>query len=310
MNGIAPGLPFRDRLRGRLALRGGLVFPGRGVRGRGLRDRVFRGPGLRGRAIRRRRLRPPPLGLFLRWLPPRGPLWLFPVAEFSVRERAPGTARRPSPAQSRRALPIAGGIQPPVRFRTTLARPAPPGTCGNEHDDQRNTAEQAASYDDRASQNKQVPSGLSSLPLEIAEKARAQARYEQDRANDGQPAGTARLPRRYRAQAHRSTMACRHHSRNRSITPEHIYSRRKNSNRTPAWPETGDPRDRRPARLAGPQDAGTRRSQGHLVPYRYSRASWSSRSNPIPRSPMAAASGMMPRMSRQLSPSARVGSAS
>ena len=100
-------------------------------------------------------------------------------------------------------------VQHPVRLRTGLARPAPPGTCGNEHDDQRNAADQAARHHDRASGDEQVRSGLSSPALDIAENARGQARYEQDHADNGQPAGTARL---LRAPAHRSTMACRHHS--------------------------------------------------------------------------------------------------
>ena len=241
MNGISAKLALREGL---LFPGRWLAFPGRGVRGRVSRGRAFcwrvsrgrafcwrvsRGRAFCWRAFRardccrrarcRRRLRLSPLGPFLLQFPPgrlpavrlpsRGPLWLIPVAEFSVRERVFGTARRPSPAQSRRALPVAGRVQHPVRLRIGLPRPAPPGTCGNEHDDQRNAADQAARHHDRASGDEQVRSGLSSPALDIAENARGQARYEQDHADNGQPAGTARL---LRAPAHRSTMACRHHS--------------------------------------------------------------------------------------------------
>jgi hypothetical protein len=231
MNGISAKLALRQGL---LFPGRWLAFPGRGVRGRVSRGRAFCGRAFRardccGRAFRardccrrarcRRRLRLSPLGPFLLQFPPgrlpavrlpsRGPLWLIPVTEFSVRERVFGTARRPSPAQSRRALPVAGRVQHPVRLRTGLPRPTPPGTCGNEHDDQRNAADQAARHHDRASGDEQVRSGLSSPALDIAENARGQARYEQDHADNGQPAGTARL---LRAPAHRSTMACRHHS--------------------------------------------------------------------------------------------------
>ena len=69
------------------------------------------------------------------------------------------------------------------------------------------------------------------------------------------------------------------------------------------------PRGRHRPQPRGHRGTGTR-SRDHRMPYRYSSASWSSRSNAIPRSPMATASGTISRMSRQLSPSASVGSAS
>ena len=138
MNGISAKLALRDGLlfpdggwRSRQRGVRGRVSRGRAFRGRGpaagssaagvFRGRVFRGRVFRGRAFRardccrrarcHRRLRLSPLGPFLLQFPPgrlpavrlpsRGPLCLIPVAEFSVRERVFGTARRPSPAQSR-----------------------------------------------------------------------------------------------------------------------------------------------------------------------------------------------------------------
>ncbi len=50
--------------------------------------------------------------------------------------------------------------------------------------------------------------------------------------------------------------------------------------------------------------------RGHRIPYRYSRASWSSCSKAMPRAPSASVSAVAPRMSRQVSPAVSVGTAS
>jgi hypothetical protein len=134
-----------------------LVFHEQGIERRCVQGPDIRCPGIQGRYVQG-----------------RGAPWPFPVVEFSFRERVFRIARRPPPDGSPRVLPVAGGVQPPLRLGTALACPAP-GSCDNQHDDQRNAADQAGSYHDRASENKQMPSGLSAPALDVAEKTSSQA---------------------------------------------------------------------------------------------------------------------------------------
>lgn len=119
------------------------------------------------------------------------------------------------PPGTQRIQPVIRGIEAPLQLGIAEIHLAPRMT--DQHQQELRQAAQQADRRHGPAREREQPPDTDVVPAEdLADKARGDARNQQNRADDGQPARAAHSPRRYRARTHDIKMARRHHCRNKS----------------------------------------------------------------------------------------------